>query len=104
MKEHIDVFDRSAMNIQDVIDKGLRSKALRENPVFSEGVKDTYWKLTLAEDKVMADFTVDGRKASEEIKRIANMRAVLVDLILTLDGNIQEGENAQYSKENTNDE
>ena len=91
------------MNIQEVMDKGIRSKALRENIAFSEAVKDTYWKLTLAEDKVMADFSIDGRKASEEIKRIANMRAVLVDLVLTLDGNILAGENAQYNKENINE-
>ena len=100
MKEHIDLFDRSSMNIREVIEKGIRSKTLRENTAFSEAVKDIYWKLTLAEDKVMADFSIDGRKASEEIKRIANMRAVLADLVLILDGNILEGENAQHEQEN----
>ncbi len=99
MKDKIDLFDRSGMHVQDVIDRGFKSKTLRENDVFAEAVKDVYWKLTLAEDKVMADFSIDGRKASEEVKRIAYMRASLADLILILDGNIQEGENEQYKGE-----
>ena len=51
----------------------------------------------------MADMTLDGRKASEESKRCAKMRALLVDIVLTLDGAILEGENAVYEKENLNE-
>ena len=97
MKNYIDLFDRSTKSVQEIIDQGYRSSTLRSNPIFSDAVKDVYWKLTLAEDKVMADMTIDGRKAAEESKRIAKMRALLADIVLTLDGNILEGENAAYT-------
>ena len=48
----------------------------------------------------MADMTIDGRKAAEESKRCAKMRALLTDIVLTLDGNILEGENAALELEN----
>ena len=86
-----------------MIDSGYRSKTLRQNVAFTEAVRNVYWKLTLAEDNVMADMTLDGRKASEESKRCAKMRALLVDIVLTLDGAILEGENAVYEKENLNE-
>ena len=98
MKDFIDLFDRSNVSVQEVIDRGYNSRTLRDNPIFSDAVKDVYWKLTLAEDKVMADMTIDGRKAAEESKRIAKMRALLADIVLTLDGNILEGENAAFNK------
>ena len=99
-KDYIDAFDGDNANIQEVIDKGIRSKTLRENQAFSEAVREVYWKLTLAEDKVTADMSMDGRKAAEESKRIAKMRALLTDIVLTIDGNILEGENASFNKEN----
>ena len=98
-KDYIDAFDGNKEDIQEVINKGVRSKALRENPAFSEAVREVYWKLTLAEDKVTADFSIDGRKAAEESKRIAKMRALLTDIVLTIDGNILAGENASFNKE-----
>ena len=104
IKEYIDSFDGNAANVQDVIDRGVRSKALRENPAFSEAVRDVYWELTLAEDKVMADMTIDGRKAAEESKRCAKMRSLITHVILVLDGKIQEGENAVYEMETTNEQ
>ena len=102
MKEYIDIFDGKDKNLQDVIDDGFKSKALRENSIFSQAVKEVYWKLTLAEDKILADMSIDGRKAAEESKRCAKMRALLVDVVLTLDGNILEGENAAFELENNN--
>lgn len=102
MKERIGIFDDKDRNLQDIIDSGYTSKTLRENPAFSQAVKDVYWKLTLAEDKILADMSIDGRKAAEESKRCAKMRALLVDVVLTLDGNILEGENAAFELENNN--
>lgn len=100
MKEKIGIFDDSNRSLQDIMDDGFKSKTLRQNPIFAQSVKDVYWKLTLAEDKVLADMSIDGRKAAEESKRIAKMRALLVDIVLTLDGNILEGENAAFEMEN----
>ncbi len=91
------------MHPHEVIDRGYKSKTLRENPVFSEAVKDVYWKLTLAEDTIVADLNKDGREMAADMKRIAQMRALLADLILILDGNIQEGENEQYKGELNNE-
>lgn len=103
MKDYIDAFDGDKANVQEVITKGIRSKALRENPAFSEAVRDVYWKLTLAEDSVVADMTIDGRKAAEESKRCAKLRALLTDIVLILDGNILAGENAAYEMEMNNE-
>lgn len=106
MKEYIDIFDRKEWDdprsIQRVIDKGMQSRTLRDNPVFIDAVKEIYWGVTLIEDRVNGaeGMGQDGKQIAEVSKRIARTRALLVDIVKVLDSNIFEAENALSEREN----
>ena len=100
MKDFINVFDGKTKTVQQILDDGMKSKILRDNPIFDEAIRDVYWRLTLAEDQIVADMREDDRKANTESKRIAKMRALLAEIVTVLDGNILEAENAAFEQEN----
>lgn len=91
MKEYIDLFDRKGLTVQDILDRGMQSQVLRDHRIFQDAVKSVYWELTLAEDKAIGDAT-DNDKL-KEAQRLAQMRALLAEVVLVLDNNIFEAEN-----------
>ena len=100
MDKYIEFFDAGDRTLQDILDDGLKSETLRRNTIFSEQVKKVYFKLTLAEDVAVSNLHgKDHREANEQIKRISVMRALLVDIVSELDGNILEAENAKLNQE-----
>lgn len=103
MKEFITVFDGKTKTVQQILDDGMKSKVLRDNPIFNDAIRDVYWRLTLAEDLIVADMKHDDRSANAESKRIAKMRSLLAEIVTVLDGNIQEAENAKFNMETNND-
>lgn len=100
MKEFINVFDGKSKTVQQILEDGMKSKTLRDNHIFDEAIRDVYWRLTLAEDLIVADMKHDDRTANAESKRIAKMRALLAEIVAILDGNILEAENAAFEQEN----
>ena len=100
MDKYIELFDAKDKTLHDVLDEGFRSELLRNNTIFSDTVKKVYFKLTLAEDVAVSNLHgKDHREANEQIKRISGMRALLVDIVSELDGNILEAENAKLTQE-----
>lgn len=100
MDKYIEIFDAKGRTMQDILDDGYASETLRNNTIFSDTVKKVYWKLTLAEDVAVSNLHgKDHREANEQIKRISVMRALLVDIVSELDGNILEAENAKLNTE-----
>lgn len=98
--EHIELFD-GPKSVQDVLDAGVQSELLRGNAAFNGAVKRVYWKLTQMEDALVTDLSSnrDNREINEKIKRISNMRALLVDIVLELDGDILEANNVKLQQE-----
>lgn len=98
--KYIDIFDNKSRTLQDVLDEGVASKTLRENPVFQEVVKRVYFRLCLAQDSLVADLHgKEHREANEQLKHTAKMRSALLDIIVELDGNMLEAENARLAQE-----
>ena len=95
--DKIDIFDRKFKPVQEIIDDGVQSELLRNNDVFRQSVNTVYNTLVLSEDKIANDPTIDGRRASEMRKVYSLMRTLLTDIVLELDGNIQEAENAKLN-------
>ena len=93
------MFDREIESLEEIIQKGVNSELLFDNPVFIDATKQLYWKLTLAEDKIIGDVKRDGRETAAESKRLAQLRALLVELVSILDNNILAKENALYNME-----
>lgn len=84
---------------QQVMEEGMQAEVLRNNPAFKLAIDDMYTNICIEGDKSLAGALNDSREQNAALKHYALLRVLLTDFILTLDGTIQAGENANYSIE-----
>ena len=97
----VTAFTDKYKSLNDVVQEGLDSVLLRDNPIFQQAINEMYTKITLAEDKLIGEADLDCRELGAKIKHYAMLRTLLSDFVLTLDGFIQLGENAGFHRETT---
>lgn len=95
MKE-IPFLDDKFKSLEDIIREGQYAETLRSNPAFLAAVRQLYTQYVEAEDGVTAENSSD---AGKHRYHYSMLRLVLTDLVRQLDGMIQAGENAKYTRE-----
>lgn len=101
MSKHIPFLDDKFKSIEDLIREGIHAETLRSNPAFLSAVRSLYMQYVEAEDGVTSENSSD---AGKHRYHYSMLRLVLTDLVRQLDGMVQSGENAKFTKEQTGSE